>query len=124
MLMPEIAQTGVIINLITHNPKSDDVTLVLVETEVWGDGERLDTLRTKLDAYIKFVTSGQFSRDYPQLAGKRVRFRIDCHHPLGVKEVAFLYKYRTEELETRGILLDIHEVGVRSFLKRTFRKKY
>ena len=71
------------------------------------------------DAYRAFAASLQ-----PQLAGKRVRFRIDCHHPLGVKEVAFLYKYRTEELETRGIMLDIHEVGVRSFLKRTFRKKY
>ena len=123
--MPESVQTTVVINLITHNPKTDDITLVLVETEPWGrDGDRLDTLRAKLDAYVTFVASGQFARDYPKLAGKRVRFRIDCHHPLGVKEVAFLYKYRTEELETRGIILDMHEVGVRSFLKRSFRKKY
>jgi len=123
--MPESVQTAVVINLITHNPKTDDVTLVLVETEPWGpDGDHHDTLRAKLDAYVRFVTSGQFGRDYPQLAGKRVRFRIDCHHPVGVKEVAFLYRYRSEELETRGIVLDMHEVGVRSFLKRTFRKKY
>lgn len=123
--MPESAIPAVVINLINHNPKTDEVTLVLVETERWGKApDVLDRLRAKLDGYVRFVVSGQFARDYPALAGKRVRFRIDCHHPVGVKEIAFLYKYRSEELETRGIVLDMHEVGVRSFLKRTFRKKY
>jgi hypothetical protein len=122
-MMPENTSLGVVINLITHNSKTNEVTLVLVETERWGgNGEHLQQLRRKLDSYVQFVLSGQFARDYPVLAGKRVRFRVDCHHPVGTKEVAFLYKYRAEELETRGIQLEIHEVGVRSFLKRSFRR--
>jgi len=123
--MPDPISPDVVINLITHNAKTDEVTFVIVETERWGkEGARLPQLRTRLDAHLNFVLSGTLARNYPQLAGKRVRFRIDTHVPMGMKEVAFLYRYRTEELDTRGIMLDIHEVGVRSFLKRTLRKKY
>lgn len=122
--MPDPVTPEVVVNLITHNPKNDEVTLVLVETQRWGaEGERIPALRAKLDSYLLFVVSGQFARNYPKLSGNRVRLRIDTHSPMGMKEVAFLYKYRIEQLEPRGIGFDIHEVGVRSFLKRTLRKK-
>lgn len=71
-------QDSKVIDLVTHDPRTDQATLIIVQTMPWHDGPtQADELRKKLDTYVAFAREG-LAEKYPQMAGKRVRIQVDC----------------------------------------------
>ena len=101
-----------VIDLIAYNPHTDVVTLYMVETRPWGEGgERIPDLRAKLETYLAYAGDGRLARDYPQAAGKPLRFQIECRDPPGKLEGEFLREVRAARLEPEGIRLVIRTIG-------------
>lgn len=79
------------IDVIAHDPKSDEVLLIMVEHRLWGDsGQLLPDLQSKLNAYLAYVTEGQLLLDYPSMAAKKVHFQLRTLETPGVRELRFL----------------------------------
>ncbi len=67
------------IDLVTYDPARNEYTLVLRELRPWnGSKEQASQLISKVDSYRHFVTTGQLAKNYPDSAGKHVRFQLDC----------------------------------------------
>ncbi|HST29721.1 MAG TPA: DUF6572 domain-containing protein [Chthoniobacterales bacterium] len=71
-------RTGVI-DLIAHDPKTDEAVLVMKEPEPWnGSDERLFQLQERFNTYVSFLLDGEFAEWDPKLAQKRVRIEVRC----------------------------------------------
>ena len=71
-----------VVDLIRPDAAADAVELTMLETRAWGsDPLQLDQLEGKFNAYLGYVQGGYLARDYPDYAGKRVRFRLACAAP-------------------------------------------
>src|SRR5438105_8906210 len=69
------------IDMIGHDPKTDEAVLVMNETEPWNDSdERLFHLQERFNAYVSFLLDGEFAEWDPQLAQKRARIEVRCAH--------------------------------------------
>ena len=69
------------IDLIGHDPKTDEAVLVMNETEPWnGADERLYRLQERFNAYVSFLLDGEFAEWNPKLAQKRARIEVHCAH--------------------------------------------
>lgn len=69
-----------IIDLVTHDPKTDTVVLIIAQTAPCnGSGQQLRQLQDKINTYLSFVLDGALAERYPAMAGKPVRIRLDCH---------------------------------------------
>ena len=79
------------IDFVVHAAKDDSVILCLVEHREWGEkGQLLPDLQAKLNTYFSFIFEGQLERQYPNLKGKKIRFRLFTQHPLGPREREFV----------------------------------
>jgi hypothetical protein len=68
-----------VIDLVTHDPRTDEVALIIVQTEPWQDGpEQADDLRKKIDTYVAFARDGGLVQEFPQVAEKPIRIQLDC----------------------------------------------
>lgn len=93
-----------VIDLVTHDPRSDVVTLVMVEDREWGDrGALLPDLQAKLSTYLGYALEGQLLREYPQLRGKPIAFQLSFAHPPGPRERQLLDIVRRKHLEPENI---------------------
>jgi hypothetical protein len=67
------------VDLVRLDPADGCVELLLLETRAWGnDPLQLRQLEDKFNAYLGYVQGGYLGRDYPDYAGRRVRFRLEC----------------------------------------------
>jgi hypothetical protein len=79
------------IDVVAHDPHSDEVLLVMAEVRPWGEkGDLLLELQAKLKAYLIYCVDGQLTRDYPAFAKKPIRIELRTEHPLGSLEKEFL----------------------------------
>jgi hypothetical protein len=70
-----------VIDMIAHDPKTDEAVLVMNEYEPWnGSDERLVELQERFNAYVSFLLDGEFAEWDPKLAQKRVRIEVRCAH--------------------------------------------
>lgn len=68
-----------VVDLIARDAERDEVELLMLEERSWdGGSEQLRQIEGKFNSYLAYVQSGQLARDYPQYAGKPVRFRLEC----------------------------------------------
>ena len=68
-----------VIDLIGHDPKSDEIVLVMNEPGEWdGSDERLHELQERFNAYASFLLDGECAESHPELAGKRARIEVRC----------------------------------------------
>ena len=75
---PGVANAHVI-DLLTHDARTDEVTLTMVEQRPWdGTDQQLFELQEKFNAYLSFLLDGEFADTYPALADKRLRVRLEC----------------------------------------------
>jgi hypothetical protein len=76
------SENGVgVIDMIAHDPKTDEAVLVMNEYEPWnGSDERLVQLQERFNAYVSFLLDGEFAEWDPKLAQKRVRIEVRCAH--------------------------------------------
>src|SRR5438067_10982580 len=70
-----------VIDLIAHDPKRDEVVLVIDEPNEWGGSdERLLSLQERFNAYVSFLLDGEMTEAHPELAGKPARIELRCAH--------------------------------------------
>src|SRR5207253_8799253 len=70
-----------VIDMIAHDPKRDEVVLVMNEPALWdGSDERLLELQERFNAYVSFLLDGEFAEWDPKLAQKRARIEVRCEH--------------------------------------------
>ena len=70
-----------VIDLFAHDPKTDEVVLVMEERRPWGGSdERLYQLQEKFNAYVSFLLDGEMAAAHPELAGKKARIELRCDH--------------------------------------------
>jgi len=70
-----------VIDLIAHDPKTDEAVLVMNEREPWdGSEKRLLELQERFNAYVSFLLDGEFAEWDPKLAQKRARIEVRCEH--------------------------------------------
>jgi hypothetical protein len=68
-----------VVDLIRLDAATDAVELLMLETRPWGgDPRQLEQLEAKFNSYLGYVQTGALARDYPQYAGRHVRFRLEC----------------------------------------------
>jgi hypothetical protein len=68
-----------VIDLITPDPKSGEVVLVMVEERPWqSDPEQLRQLEAKFNAYLEYALGGHLAKQYPEYAERPVRFQLEC----------------------------------------------
>ncbi|HZS18335.1 MAG TPA: DUF6572 domain-containing protein [Candidatus Udaeobacter sp.] len=73
-------RTGVI-DVIAHDPKTDEVVLVMNEPGEWhGSDEQLLELQERFNAYVSFLLDGEMAEVHPELAGKHARIELRCAH--------------------------------------------
>ena len=70
-----------VIDLIAHDPKRDEVVLVMNEPHEWdGSDEQLLALQERFNAYVSFLLDGEMAADHPDLGGKPARIELRCTH--------------------------------------------
>jgi hypothetical protein len=70
-----------LIDMIAHDPKTDEAVLVMNELEPWnGSEERLLQVQDRFNAYVSFLLDGEFAEWDPELAEKRARIEVRCAH--------------------------------------------
>ena len=80
---PEQQPRGVhnpqVVDLITEDPATREVVLVMIEERPWGTSEdQLRQLEAKFNAYLEYVLGGHMVKQYPDYAEKPVRIQLDC----------------------------------------------
>jgi len=72
-------QNPMIMDLITLDPASGCVVLVMVERRPWGAHPRqLQQIEEKINRYLGYVLDGFLVQQHPQYRGKSVQVRLDC----------------------------------------------
>jgi Family of unknown function (DUF6572) len=67
------------IDVIGHDPKTDEAVLVMNEPLPWDDSDKqLYELQERFNAYVSFLLDGEFAEWDPQLAQKPVRIEVRC----------------------------------------------
>ena len=80
-----------VIDMIGHDPKTDEAVLVMKEPEpLDGSEERLVELQERFNAYVSFLLDGEFAEWDPQLAQKRARIEVRCAHMPDTKALDLL----------------------------------
>jgi uncharacterized protein DUF6572 len=73
-------RTGVI-DMIAHDPKTNEVVLVMNEPNEWeGSDEQLVSLQERFNVYVSFLLDGEMAEAHPELAGKPTRIELRCAH--------------------------------------------
>jgi Family of unknown function (DUF6572) len=84
-------RTGVI-DMIAHDPKTDEVVLVMDEPNEWdGSDEQLLSLQERFNAYVSFLLDGEMSEAHRELAGKRSRIELRCAHMPDTRALELLW---------------------------------
>ena len=70
-----------LIDIIAHDPKTDEIVLVMNEPGEWDGGEeRLFELQERFNTYVSFLLDGELAESHPELVGKRARIELRCEH--------------------------------------------
>lgn len=86
-----------VIDMIAHDPKSDEAVLVMNEPEPWDDSDgRLLQLQERFNAYVSFLLDGEFAEWNPKLARKRARIELRCAHVPDARAIQLLGQIRDQ----------------------------
>lgn len=92
----ENAQAGVI-DLIAHDPKTNEAVLVMKESRAWdGTDERLHQLQERFNCYVSFLLDGEFAEWDPKLAQKRARIELRCTQMPDARAIELLGQIRDQ----------------------------
>ncbi len=68
-----------IVDLITLDPVSGHVVLVMVERRPWGASPRqFQQIEEKINRYLAYALDGFLVEHYPQYRSKDIELRLDC----------------------------------------------
>jgi hypothetical protein len=101
-----------VIDMIAHDPKTDEAVLVMNEPEPWnGSDDRLFQLQERFNAYVSFLLDGEFAEWDPKLARKRVRIEVRCAHMPDNRAIELMRQIRDQ--------LAHQEIDVQVIVKET-----
>jgi hypothetical protein len=84
-------QNPKIMDLITVDPISDKVMLVMMERRPWGASRRqFHEIEEKLNRYLGYALDGFLVEQYPNYRDKSVQIRLDCAEPPHGEAIAFV----------------------------------
>jgi hypothetical protein len=93
-----------VIDLVTVDPLTEMVSLIMVEHREWGEaGELLPDLQAKLNTYFEYVESGQLVQEFRDVAGKPITFLLNHVYELGTREREFIRIVVQQHLVPAGI---------------------
>src|ERR1700730_12099636 len=97
------------IDIVGHDPKTDEVVLVMKETRPWdGSAARLHDLQERLNCYVSFLLDGEFAESHPELTRKRARIEVRCSHLPDSQAIELLGQIRDQlahqEIDLRVIV--------------------
>jgi uncharacterized protein DUF6572 len=86
-----------VIDMIAHDPKTDEAVLVMNEPEPWnGSDDRLFQLQERFNAYVSFLLDGEFAEWDPKLARKRARIEVRCAHMPDTRAIELMGQIRDQ----------------------------
>ena len=86
-----------VIDMIAHDPKTDEAVLVMNEPDPWNDSDdRLLELEERFNAYVSFLLDGEFAEWHPELAQKRARIDVRCAHMPAARAIDLLAQIRDQ----------------------------
>jgi hypothetical protein len=111
MAEPEQNDRDAVIDLIGHDPKSDQAVLVMNEPRPWdGSDKRLFELQERFNTYVSFLLDGEFAEWNPTLAQKRARIEVRCAHMPDSRAIDLLGQIHDQlahqEIDVRVIVKD------------------
>lgn len=81
------------VDAISINP-AGEVVLNLIDEMPWGEGEHLVLLQDKINAYIRFVESGEIFESYPKAKDKNIVFKIISKFKIDDQGLGFIEKLK------------------------------
>jgi hypothetical protein len=106
--MSEKSQNRVgIIDLVAHDPKTDEAVLVMNEPAEWiGSDEQLHALQERFNAYASFLLDGELAEAHPELAAKRARIEVRCAHMPDPRTLELFGMVR-DQLEFQDVKMEV-----------------
>jgi hypothetical protein len=93
--------------MIAHDPKRDEVVLVMNEPHSWtGSPEQLLALQERFNAYVSFLLDGEFAESDPSLARKHARIEVRCMEMPETLTLDLLAKIH-DQLELQEIKVEV-----------------
>jgi hypothetical protein len=84
-------QNPMLMDLITADPVSGAVVLVMIERRAWGaSAEQFRQIEEKINRYLGYALDGFLAEQYPQYLGRPVQIRLDCAESPHGDAVAFV----------------------------------
>jgi hypothetical protein len=82
-MVQEFGEPGVenpgLLDLITVDPTSGAVILVMFERRPWGQSSaQFSQIEEKINRYLGYALDGFLVQHYPQYEGKPIQIRLDC----------------------------------------------
>lgn len=92
-----------VVDLVTHDPRSDEYALIMVQTEPWRPGrEQVEQVLRKIDTYMIFTRSGGLAASFPEAADRPFRLQLDCQ-TAPPTETSQLLDVAAERLRRNGV---------------------
>jgi len=91
-----------VIDLIGVDKQKGHVVLTISDHLNWQSDEHLLTLQEKLNAYLRFIESGELFEQYPDAKGLKPQITVVLKHVPSKKGLEFLNRV-SERIENVGI---------------------
>lgn len=90
-----IEQTQVV-DFVSVDKDSGEIWLTISDHLPWDkdEGEHLDLLQRKLNAYLRFIESGELPKKYPNAIGREPVINLIGKYPLSKQATVFITKAR------------------------------
>jgi hypothetical protein len=96
-----------VIDIIAHDPKADEIVLVMNEPGAWdGSDARLHALQERFNAYVSFLLDGELAAAHPELVGKSARIEVRCAEmpePRAIELLGLIH----DQLEFQAIKMEV-----------------
>lgn len=101
-----------VVDFVSIDPGSGDVYLTISDHLPWdhGEGEHLLLLQDKLNAYLRFIESGEMVKEIPETKGRKVLIELVGQFPLSQKASVFFEK-ASAAVHTAGFILQFKLLG-------------
>jgi len=95
------------IDMIAHDPKTDETVLVMNQTSQWdGSDKQLHELQERFNAYVAFLLDGELAEAHPELAAKKARIEVRCAHMPDARAVELLGLIH-DQLEFQDVRVEV-----------------
>ena len=96
-----------VVDVIAHDPKTDETVLVMNEPTEWnGSDDQLYDLQERFNAYVSFLLDGELAEAHPELVGKKTRIEVRCAHIPDSRTIELLGMIH-DQLEFQDVKMEV-----------------